>query len=260
MGETIVSFRPKYRNPFFVLSLFSTTLPPLARIEGPGPVMTSLRASFFAVLFALATASLSAGSLSGSISFEAKRGQRPDPSEAVVWLQPLDRSVPVTPQDLRMVTRSKVLVPHVMTVPVGSTVRFPNEDPITHNLFSVSPSNPFDLGLYRRGEGKQERFEKPGVVNVYCNVHPNMSAVLVVLDSPFWAHPRLDGSWSIDAPPGKYRLHVWHEQGGTAESLVQLGANGRATGETNFRLDSRRHRTSPHLNKHGKPYSRVRDY
>ena len=222
--------------------------------------MTSLRASFSAALFALVATSISAATLSGSLSFEARRGQQPEPSEAVVWLEPLRGPVPVTPVELRMVTRSKVLVPHVMAVPVGSTVRFPNDDPITHNLFSVSPSNPFDLGLYRRGEGKAERFDKPGVVNVYCNVHPNMSAVLVVLDSPYWAHPRRDGSWSIEAPPGKYRLHVWHEQGGAAESSVQIGANGRSTGETSFRLDSRRHRASPHMNKHGKPYSRVRDY
>lgn len=222
--------------------------------------MTTQRASRYLALLALLAAPITAAGLSGTVSFEARRGQKSDPSEAVVWLEPLERKASVSPQELQMVTRSKVLVPHVLAVPVGSTVRFPNEDPITHNLFSVSPSNPFDLGLYRRGEGKQELFDKPGVVNVYCNVHPNMSAVLVVLDSPYWAHPRRDGSWQIEAPPGRYRLHVWHEQGGAAEGAVQIGAEGRVTGETDFRLDSRRHRSSPHLNKHGKPYTRVRDY
>lgn len=224
------------------------------------PAMTLARALFLAALLAPAAAPLLAATVSGDVSFVTRRGQKPDPVEAVIWLQPLDRRPAVEPREQVMTTRAKVLVPHVLPLPAGSVVRFPNEDPITHNLFSVSPANPFDLGLYRRGEGKQQRFDKPGVVNVYCNVHPNMSAVVVVLDTPYWTMPDGDGEYRIDAPPGKYRLQVWHEQGGSAQRDIEVTAGGQVVGETSVRLDSSRYRTSPHANKHGRPYSRVRDY
>ncbi|MGH9456061.1 MAG: cupredoxin domain-containing protein [Thermoanaerobaculia bacterium] len=207
------------------------------------------------------TASLTAATVSGTVSFEARRGQKPNPAEAVVWAEPLDARARIAPREAVMTTRAKTLIPHVLAVPAGSTVRFPNEDPITHNLFSVSPANPFDLGLYRRGdEGNQQRFDEPGIVNVYCNVHPNMSAVVVVLDTPHWTQPEADGAWKLQLPPGRYQLHAWHEQGGTSESLVVIGRDGTIQGTTNVRFDVSRYRSTPHLNKHGKPYSRVRDY
>jgi len=86
-----------------------------------------------------------------------------------------------------MVTRGKMLLPHVMAVPLGSTVEFPNDDPISHNLFSLTTNNSFDLGLYRKGAGKSQKFDTPGIVNVYCNVHPAMSAVIHVMATPFYA-------------------------------------------------------------------------
>ncbi|HVR44007.1 MAG TPA: hypothetical protein VMS56_11260 [Thermoanaerobaculia bacterium] len=221
------------------------------------------RAPIVLAVVALAAGPLHSATVEGKVSFEARRGQRPNPAEAVVWLQPeagaAAGSVPA-PRQTVMTTRSKVLLPHVLPVPVGSTVRFPNEDPITHNLFSVSTANPFDLGLYRRGDGKAKRFERPGIVNVYCNVHPNMSAVVVVLDTPYWSQPAEDGTFAIEAPPGRYRLHAWHEQAGSTEGDVVVGASGVVSGSTEIRLDSSRIRARPHKNKEGKPYPRVRDY
>ena len=81
-------------------------------------------------------------------------------------------------------TADKAFSPHVLVVPVGSTVSFPNHDPFNHNVFSLSEENPFDLGLYGRGETRSVRFTRPGIVRVYCNVHAQMSALVVVRDSP----------------------------------------------------------------------------
>src|SRR5258708_13133224 len=118
-----------------------------------------------------------------------------------------------------MVTRGKALVPHVLAIPVGSTVEFPNDDPISHNLFSLSSGNTFDLGLYRKGAGKSYKFDKPGLANVYCNVHPNMSAVIHVMTSPFYTFADPTGVYTLaDVPPGKYRLVAWNGPGGQTEA------------------------------------------
>lgn len=200
--------------------------------------------------------------VNGKVQFVTKRGQRPVITETLVWLQPLDHKASPKPAGtFQMTTRSKALLPHVLAVPVGSTIAFPNEDPISHNLFSLSPGNAFDLGLYRRGAGKSEKFDAPGVVNVYCNVHPNMSAVVHVMPTPHYAFATAAGDYSIDVPPGKYRLVAWNEQGGMAESQVQVHAAG-VTGTVALTIDSRNFRQQQHTNKLGKPYQppSSRDY
>src|SRR5262245_25909344 len=116
--------------------------------------------SAVAVLFLLAATSMAAP-VNGRVSFNLNRGQKPIVTETVVWLEPaagtrnVKRAAPVT---ITMATRGKALIPHVVAVPVGSTVNFPNEDPISHNLFSLSSPNQFDLGLYRAGAGKSHTF------------------------------------------------------------------------------------------------------
>jgi hypothetical protein len=172
----------------------------------------------------------------------------------------VSRPVPGT---FEMVTRGKMLLPHVLAVPVGSTVSFPNDDPISHNLFSLSSANPFDLGLYRKGAGKSQRFDTPGVVNVYCNVHPNMSAVIQVLDTPYYAFADANGNYSLaNVPPGRYRLVAWNEQGGETESPVEVTSSGTVSGQVALMIDSRNYRVTQHLNKLGKPYEApsLKDY
>src|SRR5215212_7815860 len=148
-----------------------------------------------------ASGGISAAPVTGSITFLTKRGQRPVLNETLVWLEPqvairaISRRAPETTQ---MTTRNKTLLPHVLAVPVGSTVIFPNEDPISHNLFSLSSGNTFDLGLYCRGAGKSEKFDSPGVVNVYCNVHPNMSAVIHVMATPYFGFADANGRYAFD--------------------------------------------------------------
>jgi len=227
--------------------------------------MKRLPIAIVAILFC--SAPLFAASLTGKISFVSKRGQTPTVNETLVWLEPaagakVAAKRPVaTPTQLT--TRSKAVVPHVIAVPAGSTVAFPNDDPISHNLFSLSSGNAFDLGLYRKGAGKTHKFDSPGVVNVYCNVHPNMSAVVHVMSSPWYVFADAAGNYSLaDVPAGKYRLIAWNEQGGSVESPIEITAAGKVAGNLNLTLDSRNYREQQHLNKVGKPYEapRTRDY
>jgi plastocyanin len=201
---------------------------------------------------------LAAATLAGKVAFASKRGQNPTVNETVVWLEPQSaaRAAKLTPQTVKMTTRGKALLPHVLAIPVGSTVEFPNDDPIAHNLFSLSSANTFDLGLYRKGAGKSHKFDAPGIVNVYCNVHPNMSAVVHVMATPYYAFADAKGNYSLaEVPAGKYRLLAWNEQGGVAESPVEVASNGAVAGNLSLSIDSRNFRLTQHLNKTGKPYT-----
>jgi plastocyanin len=204
---------------------------------------------------ALFSVSLCAAQVTGSVGFMTKRGQRPVVEETLVWLEPAPsaRVVRRPGENAQMTTRNKALLPHIMAIPVGSTVTFPNEDPISHNLFSLSSGHSFDLGLYRRGAGKTEKFDSPGTVNVYCNVHPNMSAVIRVMSTPYYGFADANGRYAFDVPPGRYRVVAWNEQGGTAESTIEVGAAG-AGAPVALTIDSRNFRVAGHLNKVGKPY------
>ncbi|MBV9494452.1 MAG: hypothetical protein JOZ54_09405 [Acidobacteria bacterium] len=213
---------------------------------------------------AIACAALLAGgfaeaaTVAGRISFVTKRGQNPLAAETLVWLEPAAGSAPkkAASNAYQMVTRNKSLSPHVLAVPAGSSVTFPNEDPISHNLFSLSQGNQFDLGLYRKGPGKAEKFDAPGVVSVYCNVHPQMSAVVHVMTSPYYAFADASGGYSIaDVPAGKYNLVAWNEQGGTSPPQpVEISAAGAVSGNVAVTLDTRNFRQTSHMNKLGKPY------
>lgn len=103
--------------------------------------------------------------------------------------------------------------PHVLVIQAGSTVEFPNADPIFHNVFSLSKAATFDLGRYPSGASRSVRFDRPGLVKVFCHIHSDMSAVILVLDHPYFAIPDTDGRYRIDGvPPGDYRVTAWHER------------------------------------------------
>ena len=131
---------------------------------------------------------------------------------------------------------------------------FPNHDPFNHNVFSLSPEARFDLGLYGRGESKSTVLSRAGIVRVYCNVHPNMSAIVVVRDNPFYTQAAADGSFTIkDVPPGTYVLHAWHERGGETTRQITVPATG--LDNAAVQLDARGYRFVQHLNKFGQPYT-----
>lgn len=199
--------------------------------------------------------------LRGRLQLVGKGGRGPargsDVRQALVWFEPASGAPAQPPKTFVMTTRDKQFVPRTLTIPVGSRVRFPNEDVILHNVFSVSGGNSFDLGLYRRGAGKEQKFDQPGLVRVFCNVHHSMVAYILVLDTPWVAAPDAEGRFALTGlPRGPGRLTVWHEQAEPATMEVQVPrAEPLAP-----RLEIVRPRIPPHLNKAGKSYSTRDDY
>lgn len=182
------------------------------------------------------------------------RGDRPaaDVGQAVAWLA-TPAPIPVAPAAAQIGTEKKEFSPHILVIPAGSTVSFPNHDSFNHNVFSLSEEAPFDLGLYSRGEARSVHFNRAGIVRVYCNVHAQMSALIVVRDNPYFTQPASDGSFTIaPVPPGRYVLHVWHERAPEVTREIDVPASGVAG--LDVELDARGYRFVPHLNKEGKPY------
>jgi plastocyanin len=182
------------------------------------------------------------------------RGDRSseDVGQAIAWLT-TPAPVASPPASAQIGTEKKEFSPHVLVIPLGSAVSFPNHDPFNHNVFSLSVEAPFDLGLYSRGQARPVTFPRAGIVRVYCNVHAQMSAIIVVRDNPYFTQPSSDGSFRITGvPPGRYVLHVWHERAAEISREVDVPAAG--IGNLNLELDARGCRFVPHLNKEGKPY------
>ncbi|HUB01103.1 MAG TPA: hypothetical protein VL983_00385 [Terriglobales bacterium] len=149
---------------------------------------------------------------------EAKKGHpHPIPS-TVVWLTAapgsdvkLDPPGPAT-WNPKLVQKNKSFHPHLLVVPAGSTVAFPNHDPFFHNVFSLFEGKRFDLGLYEAGTTRMVRFDRPGISYIFCNIHPQMSAVVIAMETPLYAVAGTGGQVSIaNVPPGRYVLHMWSE-------------------------------------------------
>jgi plastocyanin len=149
-----------------------------------------------------------------------------DDSNVAIWLTPVNdsnepvpatRTIP-TRQNLQLIQRNKSFQPHVLVIPAGSTVEFPNKDPFFHNVFSLFDGRRFDLGLYEGGSSSSARFEHPGVSFLFCNIHPEMSAAVVVVDTPYFALSNRAGLISIPGvPDARYLLHVWSEHSSVDE-------------------------------------------
>jgi len=209
-----------------------------------------------ALLVLILAAPAAAGTVSGRIAVTGKDGKPADSSDAVVYLESVKVKPKPAPASVSM--KGKQFSPRVTVVPVGSAVSFPNDDPIFHNVFSVSGDNRFDLDLYKRPKTGSWTFAHPGVAKVYCNIHPQMSAVVVVVDTPYYAKTDKDGAFTIDdVPAGRYTLHAWHERGGESAAPVTV-AEG--TAEVTLSLDGSKYKRVPHKNKHGKDYSTSETY
>jgi hemoglobin len=167
-----------------------------------------------------------AGALHGTLMLEGK----PLTSLGLVMLWPKAGKAVKRPSKFRVIEqRNKTFAPHLMAVPVGSTVAFPNFDSIYHNVFSLSAPQRFDLGLYKSGDMRQVVFDKPGIIRLGCNIHANMSAYLVVVDAPHYVVSEQDGSFSFRSlRPGKYKVQAWSEQSSepsVTEITVKAGDN-----------------------------------
>jgi len=140
---------------------------------------------------------------------------------AVVSLQGDHKAEPLA--HAVMDQRDKTFIPHVLVVTRGTTVQFPNNDTVFHNVFATFEARRFDLGLYPRGATRTVRFDKPGLVAIMCNIHAEMSAYILVVDTPYYAVTDKQGRFRIShAPPGTYTLRVWHESGATETRTVTI--------------------------------------
>jgi plastocyanin len=194
--------------------------------------MISPSPTFFRVLLSVAAATnLVAGSVSGKVelrdSQDAAVRKHMDFSGVVVWLEPVNgpaRPPAVSAGTARMVQKDKTFTPHVLPIRVGTTVDFPNFDPIFHNAFSNYNGQLFDVGLYPPGTTRPVRFARPGIVRVFCNIHATMSAVIVVLNTPYFETTQKNGSYQFrEVPPGEYTLRFFHERAtqATLDSLTR---------------------------------------
>lgn len=207
------------------------------------------------LLLVLLAVPAAAEDLRGRLQLLEKGGKRAakgsDVRQAVVFFEPAGSTVRPPAAPFVMSTRDKQFEPRVLTIPKGSRVRFPNEDVILHNVFSVSGRNSFDMGLYKKGAGKEHRFDEAGLVRVFCNVHHSMVGYVWVLNTPFVATPDANGEFVLTGlPKGPGRLTVWHEQAEprTVDMQVPRADPAMAT------LEIVRPRIPPHLNKSGKSY------
>jgi hypothetical protein len=186
----------------------------------------------------------------------------PSSADVVVWLTPLlpDPHPASTghPGPFRLVQKDKMFMPHLLVVPTGSSVEFPNQDPFFHNIFSLFNGKRFDLGLYESGTSRAVRFDREGVSYIFCNIHPEMAAVVLALSTPYYAVSTASGTVAIpNVPPGNYRMHVWSEAAQSAnpvdaDQIVQVGTAPVHIGEITLQraADPMQH----HKNKFGEDY------
>ncbi len=193
--------------------------------------MTSPSAIFFSFVrlcVILSCTQLSAASLGGNIQLMASKNssvsKHQDFSGVVVWLT--SRNAPADPkpsrQHYQMLQKDKTFSPHILAIPTGAFVDFPNLDPIFHNAFSNFDGKIFDVSLYPPGSSRTVHFDRPGIVRIFCNIHPSMSAIIVVLDSNHFAITDRHGDFQLTGiTPGDYDIHFFHERS-TPETLQEL--------------------------------------
>jgi plastocyanin len=191
----------------------------------------------------------------GSVRVEMvllRGGERLPGDDSVAWMEEMPATGAANEQ-VKLAQRKKQFEPRLSIVSVGSTVDFPNFDRVFHNVFSLSTAKSFDLGLYRKGKSKTVRFDHPGLVQVYCNIHPHMAAYLMIVDSDHYSTAATDGVMTIRRiPAGRRTVKGWNVRGGMWTRRVTVRP-ARTTTVT-VELDISSWRDMPHLNKHGREY------
>jgi hypothetical protein len=202
------------------------------------------------------------------VDFSAGPAKQPaDASNVVVWLDPIgnpsDVKPPSGPQRRQLLQKNKIFSPHLLVVQVESPVDFPNQDPFFHNVFSLFDGKRFDLGLYEAGATRTVVFNRSGISYIFCNIHPEMSAVVIALKTPYYGVSERNGSIEIpNVPPGRYELHVWHERvlPETLNSLTHAVVISEASSSLGvIHLAEQRSLSQSHKNKYGKDYDPLPD-
>jgi plastocyanin len=221
------------------------------------------RLSICILLTLAVTASAQQSPLKAHIDLSKNGRHVKDASKAVIWLTPIGASVDPPRQDPsaipKLVQRNKSFHPSLLVIPVGGKVEFPNHDPFFHNVFSLFEGKRFDLGLYESGSTRFVKFDQPGISFIFCNIHPEMSAVVIAVATPYYAISDARGDLSIpDVPPGRYDMQVFHSAV-PADTLravsreITVGPNETTLG--NFTL-AESDLLVAHKNKYGREYDR----
>lgn len=207
-----------------------------------------------------AVADFAAVTVNGKIELTNSRLKSRDAGGVVVWLDPVNGVPQRNSSKNRQVInqRDKRFLPHVVAVETGSEIDFPNDDPFFHNVFSVYNGKRFDLGLYASGETRPVKFNRPGISYIFCNIHPHMSAVVVALETPYFAVTDKSGAFSIaNVPAGNYQFNIWHERA-RPETLTALKRNLQLASPQldlgTIRVSEEGYMPRPHFNKHGQEY------
>lgn len=212
-------------------------------------------ASLASVLLPVAV--VAQGTVSGRVSIQERPGETTnDFSSTVIYLVPADSaSAPTRPVRAEIAMSGRAFVPRVRVVTPGSRIAFPNQDPFSHNIFSTATGAMFDLGLYGAGKSKDTPFRRAGAYPIYCNIHPRMTAYVVVAPTPWATQAGNDGRWEIpEVPAGRYVLTVWHERISAKTDTVAVPAAGLPALTTS--LDARGYKFVEHKNKFGKEYDK----
>jgi hypothetical protein len=196
--------------------------------------------------------------LHGRVDVVHRSKHKSGSSEVVVWLTPFQPQATTPPAPLaRLIQKDKRFSPHVIAIRVGSEIEFPNKDPFFHDVFSIYRGKPFDLGLYESGSSRKVRFSQIGVSYIFCNIHPEMSAAVVAVPTPYFAVTATDGSFQIGhLAPGRYKLDFWYELASESELAalarnIDISADSPPIIVTLHSSDI----SAPHFNKYGQEYS-----
>jgi plastocyanin len=215
--------------------------------------MTYRKAIFWTLVWGLApVVSSLATQITGHVQVTGRREH--SAVTTIVFAESLDGRTPVAPGHYKMTQRDKTFVPHILAVPVGSTVEFPNMDPLFHNVFSLSAPEPFDLGLYRAGASKTRTFSKPARYQVFCNIHPQMNATILVLPTSLITETDSQDNFRMDLSPGRYRVTAWSERSAPASLEVTVSADSTLPG---LSLDESKFVEAQHKNKFGQDYPKA---
>lgn len=218
--------------------------------------------SGFVFLFCIACTGWSQVTVSGRVTLTDSNSTRSkrEYSDVAVWLEPVNRSSirVVSRKHAVMLQKNKRFTPHLLVVESGTDVDFPNKDPIFHNAFSNYDGQIFDIGLYPPGSSRAVNFDRPGIVRVFCNIHSTMSAIIVVVDSSYYASTVTDGRFAINnVEPGDYVLNVFHERA-LPETLQHLKRRLTVASEPlnmgNICISEAGYLPSSHKNKYGRDY------
>ncbi|HEU5451034.1 MAG TPA: hypothetical protein VFU76_03560 [Terriglobales bacterium] len=184
--------------------------------------MRFARLSAFTVAVLAAVLPLSAGTVEGTVNAQAAVDK-----PFVIFIDDIEGPFPPPARPAVMDQKGLRFTPHVLPIVAGTMVAFPNNDPLLHNVFSISEAKRFNLGLYGNRTARSVRFDKAGVVQLQCNVHQEMSAYIVVLKNPYFTVAAAGQRFRIaNVPPGRHRVRCWQEELGTKDVTVEVPERG----------------------------------